>query len=141
MQNFDATKWLDKFSPAIMGMVDEDNSVIQNALWKDVYFTLGKKYPQVWETAEMFEDSLMKCLSQAAYGAAKEMTTNLLKFISVYPGFQFEDDDFVFDFFASLFEALELDEASKFHRELIGCYYEAVAFLILKRVKTEEHWT
>lgn len=90
----------------------------------------------------MFEDGLMKCLSQAAYGAATALTTNLLKFVSMYPGFSFseDDDEFVPDFFESLFEAHQLDEASKFHRELIGCYYEAVAFLILKRVKQDDHW-
>lgn len=142
VQNYDATKWLDKLLPPIMAMVDEDNSIIQNVLWKNVYFALGKKHPQVWEheSANMFEDALMKCLSQAAYGSATAMTTNLLKFISVYPGFTFEDDEFVPDFFESLFEAHKLDEASQFHRELIGCYYEAIAFLVLKRVKEDEHW-
>jgi hypothetical protein len=37
-----------QIAPAILEMVSEDNQIIQNTLWKEVFFTLGKEFPEVW---------------------------------------------------------------------------------------------
>ena len=62
------------------------------------------------------------------------MYKNVLKFVSVFPAFDFSDKNFVPQFFSALFEARKLDEAANFHREMVAAYYEAVAFLLLKRL-------
>ena len=71
-------------------MVDEDNSVVQNCLWKDVYFVLGKFGDKVWQSGNLkkkFLPGLFTCLRQAGFGASHALYANVLKFISVFPGF------------------------------------------------------
>jgi hypothetical protein len=70
-----------------------------------------------------------------------------LKFVSVYPLFRlvdFEDDKlnkfsvkdrakFIVQLFQHLWAGLKSDEAANFHQQLVGAYFEALAFIFIKR--------
>lgn len=131
-------------------MVAEDNQIVQNTLWKEVFFALGKEFPTVWSMVSLkksFNQGLMACLKNAAYGASYGLYPNLVKFTSVFPLFQlvdFKDDKlnkfslkdrakFLTQFYQHLFAGLKNDNSTYFHRELSGAYFETLAFLLLKR--------
>lgn len=111
LQHIDAEVYLPQIVPSIFEMIDEDNSIIQSYLWKDVFFTLGSKYPKQMVATKKLKSSILKCLRNAAYGAAGSLYTNLLKFISVFPGFAFQAD-FITGFFQAFLEGHKLDEAA-----------------------------
>jgi len=139
-----------QIAPEILEMVSEDNQIIQNTLWKAVFFTLGKEFPEVWSMINLkknFNQGLMTCLKNSGYGANFGLYPNLVKFTSVFPLFQlvdFKDDKnnkfsvkdrakFLTQFYQHLFAGLKNDNASYFHKDLTGAYFETLAFFLLKR--------
>ena len=85
---------LGQIAPLIFEMVSEDNQIVQNTLWKEVFFALGKEFPSIWSMVNLkknFNQGLMACLKNAGYGASFGLYPNLVKFTSVFPLFQLVD--------------------------------------------------
>ena len=139
-----------QLAPLVFDMVQEDDSIIQHTLWKETYFTLGKQFPEVWSLVSLkksFTPGLLTCLKNCGFGATSAVYPNLVKFLSVFPLFQlldFKDDKnnkfsikdrakFLTTFYQHLLAGLKSDEASNFHRELTGAYFETLTFFIIKR--------
>lgn len=90
---------------------------------------------------------MLACVKNAGYGASTSIFPNLVKFVSVFPLFNlvdFQDDKlnkfnlkdrakFLTQFCQHLFAGLKNDEASTYHPQLVGSYFEVLSFFILKR--------
>lgn len=141
---------LPTLAPMIFEMVQDDSTVVQSCLWRDGYYTLGDKFPQVWSLVSLkkgFIPGAMTCLKNSGFGAASSLYQNLIKFVSVFPVFHlhnFKDDkankftvkdraNFLTQFYQSLYAGRKNDEAANTHHELTGAYFESLTFYLLKR--------
>ena len=91
---------------------------------------------------------MLTCVKNSGYGASYALYPNLIKFMSVFPLFNFIDikDDklnkfnikdrakFLTQFYQHFFSGLKNDEASNFHSQLTGAYFETLTFFIMKRL-------
>ena len=94
-----------------------------------------------------FIPGLLSCIKNSAFGATYALYPNMVRFVSVFPLFKladFQDDKnnkfslkdrskFLTQFYQHLFAGLKNDEASNYHRELTGAYFETLTFYIMKR--------
>ena len=85
---------IDQIIPHVFEMVQEDSSSVQGCLWRDAYFMIGMKYPEIWSKVNLkkqFIPGILACLKNSAYGAPTQLYQNLVKFASVFPSFRLTD--------------------------------------------------
>eukprot|EP00347_Sterkiella_histriomuscorum_P012612 403367900 len=143
---------INQLSPQIYKLVGEDNSSLQTTLWREALFNLGKNYPQSWETINIKKDFLPKLyisLKNAGFGAPQALYENFIKFASIFPFYHIhnytedktnkasfkERCNLIREAFTTIYQGLRNDESVAFHSELAKCYYETLAFILLKRIQ------
>ncbi|CDW71489.1 ring zn-finger-domain-containing protein [Stylonychia lemnae] len=143
---------INQLSPLVYKLVGEDNSSLQTTLWRDALFTLGKNYPQSWETINIKKDFIPKLynsLKNSAYGAPSALYENFIKFTSIFPFYHLVDYtedktnkasfkercNLVREAFTTLYQGLKNDESVAFHQDLTKSYYETLSFILWKRVQ------
>jgi hypothetical protein len=69
-------------------LVSEDNSQLQSTLWRDALFSLGKNFPNSWESTNIKKNFLSKLYSSlkgSGFGSPSALYENFVKFVSIFP--------------------------------------------------------
>jgi hypothetical protein len=92
---------------------------------------------------------LYTCLKASAFGSPASLYENFVKFTSIFPLYHLVDytedktnkasfkerASLIRETLTTLSQGLKNDESVAFHQDLMKCYFETFAFLVLKRVQ------
>jgi hypothetical protein len=78
----------------VHSLVSEDNSQLQSTLWRDALFSLGKNFPNSWESTNIKKNFLSKLYSSlkgSGFGSPSALYENFVKFVSIFPFYHLID--------------------------------------------------